>query len=151
MRILQLYDAAGDIPTSRCWSVTDSKKRASKSWALLLPDHLAHHHEKDKMAGLSSLAQVLARGRSEGCTSSRDGEEDRWKGSFSNLLQESVLTFWLVLLHYIPPQQRDVYESSQSWYTSPILKFYCYEIKKTKADPSNRQYQLACTCNSALN
>ena len=87
MRILQLYDAAGDIPTSRCWSVTDSKKRASKSWALLLPDHLAHHHEKDKRAGLSSLAQVLARGRSEGRTSSRDGEEDRWKGSFSNLLQ----------------------------------------------------------------
>ena len=38
---------------------------------------------------------------------------DRWKGSFSNLLQQSVLTFWLVLLHYIPPQQRDVYESSQ--------------------------------------
>jgi len=73
MRILQLYDAAGDIPTSRCWSVTDSKKRASKSWALLLPD-LAHHHEKDKRAGLSSLAQVLARGRSEGCTSQTGGK-----------------------------------------------------------------------------
>ena len=64
----------GDIPINFQVLERDSKKRASKSWALLLPDHLAHHHEKDKRAGLSSLAQVLARGRSEGCTSQTGGK-----------------------------------------------------------------------------